>query len=296
MHTERANAKINAYLDVISRREDGYHTLISVMQTVSLCDLVSVDFQPAPQSEITLTVSGNAELPVDCRNLAWRAAEKFLQRTHLTGTVRMMIQKHIPAAAGLAGGSADAAAVLRALNHLAGKPLDVEALCALGLSIGADVPFCIHGGTMVAGGVGEELIRVPDMPFCHMVIAVGEASVSTPQAYAALDQKYGFFTSPREDTDDLRQLLKLWKAKDLAASAHHFYNIFEDVIASQNPDVEAIKRIMRQNGVIRAMMSGSGPAVFGVFDTSTDAENACTALQSGGYKAFVCHPRAQYTV
>lgn len=294
MHTERANAKINAYLDVISRREDGYHTLVSVMQTVSLCDLVTVDFQPAPQSRISLSVSGNAELPADCRNLAWRAAEKFLQHTHLTGTVQMMIQKHIPTAAGLAGGSADAAAVLRALNHLSGNPLTPEELSALGLTLGADVPFCIRGGTMLAGGVGEELIRVPDMPFCAMVIAVGEDGVSTPQAYAALDEKYDFFTSPREETDDLRQLLTLWKESDLAASAHHFYNIFEEVIVPQNPDVDVIKRVMRQSGAVRAMMSGSGPSVFGVFDTSAEAENACVVLHDKGYKAFVCHPRAQY--
>ena len=294
MYTERANAKINAYLDVISRREDGYHTLISVMQTVSLCDLVTVDFQPAPQSHIALTVSGNTDLPADCRNLAWRAAERFLQHTQLTGTVQMMIQKHIPTAAGLGGGSADAAAVLRALNRLSGEPLTVEELCALGLTLGADVPFCIRGGTMLAGGVGEELIRVPDMPFCAMIIAVGEDGVSTPQAYAALDEKYGFFESPRQETDDLRQLLTLWTSNDLAASAHHFYNVFEEVIVPQIPDVDIIKRIMRQNGALRAMMSGSGPSVFGLFDTPTEAEVACAALHDKGYKAFVCHPRAQY--
>ena len=110
MHTERANAKINTYLNITSRREDGYHTVDSVMQTVSLCDLVTVDFQLAPQSHIALSISGNADLPADCRNLAWRAAERFLQRTNLRGEVQIMIQKHIPMSAGLAGGSADAAA------------------------------------------------------------------------------------------------------------------------------------------------------------------------------------------
>ena len=133
MHTERANAKINTYLNITSRRPDGYHDIVSVMQTVSLCDLVTVDFYPASQSNIMLSLSGNAEVPADCNNLAWRAAELFLQYTHLTGVVQIVIQKHIPMSAGLAGGSADAAAVLRALNHLCGDTLTTEELCDIAL-------------------------------------------------------------------------------------------------------------------------------------------------------------------
>ena len=294
MHTERANAKINTYLNIQSRRDDGYHNIVSVMQTVSLCDLISVDFQPAPQSQITLTVSGSSELPSDCRNLAWRAAERFLQVTHLTGEVKITIQKHIPLSAGLAGGSADAAAVLRALNSLCGNALTAEELCQIGLGLGADVPFCIRGGAMLATGVGEQLERVCDMPPCTLVIAIGEEGVSTPRAYAALDEKYGFFEHPCTQSHQPEELIALWKSGDLAASCASFFNIFEDVIAEQNTDVDTVKRVMREGGAIRSMMSGSGPSVFGVFDAIEDAENTCSTLQNMGFRAFVCHPFGQY--
>lgn len=295
MHTERANAKINTYLNITSRRHDGYHEIASVMQTVSLCDLVTVDFQSAPQSRITLSVSGNADLPTDCRNLAWRAAERFLQHTHLTGVAQIMIQKHIPMAAGLAGGSADAAAVLRALNTLCGKPLTTEQLCEIGLSLGADVPFCIRGGTMLATGVGEVLERVAHMPNCTLVIAVGEEGISTPRAYAALDEKYAFFEHPLPKANDIDELISLWQNNELSASCPCFYNIFEDVIPEENRDVDTIKGILCENGAMRAMMSGSGPSVFGIFDSQAEAEQACTTLQKIGYKAYVCHPCGQYT-
>ena len=295
MHTERANAKINTYLNITSRRPNGYHDVVSVMQTVSLCDLVTVDFHPVPQSSIMLSVSGNADLPTDCRNLAWRAADLFLQYTHLTGAVQIMIQKHIPIAAGLAGGSADAAAVLRALNSLCGEPLTTEQLCEIGVLLGADVPFCIRGGAMLAEGVGEILKRISNMPNCTLVIAIGEEGISTPCAYAALDEKYGFFEYPLEQNADVNELISHWQNDELWASCSCFYNIFEDVVPEENRDVDAIKRILRENGAMRAMMSGSGPSVFGVFEAQIDAEQACTALQERGYKAFVCHPCGQYT-
>ena len=294
MHTERANAKINAYLNIHSRREDGYHNIISIMQTISLCDLVTVDFQPAPQTRIALSVSGNTELPADCRNLAWRAAEHFLQRTSLTGSVQIMIQKHIPMAAGLAGGSADAAAVLRALNHLCGKPLLTDELCEVGLALGADVPFCIRGGAMLATGVGEHLERSSEMPTCTLVVAMGEAGISTPRAYATLDEKYAFFEHRIADTVAVDEIIDLWKNDALAASCTCFYNIFEEVVPKENTDVCTIKKMMNESGAVRSMMSGSGPSVFGIFQTQSEAEAACAALQEKGYKAFVCHPRGEY--
>ena len=295
MYTERANAKINTYLNITSRRPDGYHDIVSVMQTVSLCDLVTVNFQPAPQSSIMLSISGNSELPTDCRNLAYRAAERFLQHTNLTGVVQIMIQKHIPVSAGLAGGSTDAAAVLRALNHLCGDPFTVEELCKIGILLGADVPFCIRGGAMLATGIGEVLERIPDMPSCTLVIAIGEEGISTPQAYAALDEKYNFFEAPKQPNTNANELIDLWQSNALSASCSCFYNIFEGVVSKENSDVETIKRIMRENGAMQAMMSGSGPSVFGVFELQAEAEKACFVLQEGGYKAFVCHPARQYT-
>lgn len=294
MHIEKANAKINTYLNIQSRREDGYHHIVSVMQTISLCDIVTVDLQPAPQTKIMLSVSGNADLVADRRNLAWRAAECFLQYANLTADVQITVQKHIPMSAGLAGGSADAAAVLRALNHLCGEVLSTDALCKIGLTLGADVPFCIRGGTMLAMGVGEVLERIPQMPSCTLVVAVGGEGVSTPQAYAALDEKYSFFKHRCAEPDHVDALIDFWKSDALAASCDCFYNIFEDVVPARNAEVDTIKRLMRHGGAIKAMMSGSGPSVFGVFEFQTEAEKVCASLQEKGYKAFVCHPRGQY--
>ena len=294
MHTERANAKINTYLNILSRRPNGYHDVVSVMQTVSLCDLVSVDFTPKPQSQITLSISGNAELPTDRSNLATRAAELFLQCTNLTGEVQISIQKHIPVCAGLGGGSADAAAVLRALNTLCGNPFTVDELCKIGFSLGADVPFCIRGGTMLATGVGEVLERAPKMPDCAIVIAMGDAGISTPQAYAALDEKYGFFATPNTKKGSEGELLSFWQKGDLAASATCFYNIFEEAVPKENADVDNIRHILREAGALTSLMSGSGPAVFGVFDSSKEAEKASAVLQEKGFRAFVCQPKGQY--
>lgn len=294
MHTERANAKINLYLNITSRRENGYHDIASIMQTVSLCDLVTVDIVPAQESRITLSVLGNEEVPADCHNLAWQAAKRFLRQAHLTGAVQITIQKHIPMAAGLAGGSADAAAVLRALNRLSGNPLTTDELCQIGLTLGADVPFCIRGGTMLATGVGEVLERIPEMPSCALMIAVGEIGISTPQAYAALDEKYSFFAHHSGENNRMDELLELWKNDTLSTSCNYFYNIFEDVIPEGNTDVDTIRKLMRQSGAFSAMMSGSGPAVFGVFEDQKEAEAACSVLQQKGYKAFVCHPMGQY--
>ena len=294
MYTEKANAKINTYLNIQSRREDGYHNIVSVMQTVSLCDFVTVDLQPAQETEITLSVSGNAEVPTDCRNLAWRAAERFLQTAKLTKKVHIAIQKQIPIAAGLAGGSADAAAVLRALNRLCQMPFTTEELCQIGLTLGADVPFCIRGGAMLVEGIGEVLHRAPDMPPCTLVVAIGKEGVSTPQAYALLDEKYSNFEHPHNKNTDVRELMDLWQKGDLAASCIGFSNIFEDVIAAQNADVDAIKLAMREGGAMRSMMSGSGPSVFGVFDDANEAEKALASLQKMGFRAFVCHPCKGY--
>ena len=163
MRMEKANAKINLYLDVVSRRENGYHNIVSLMQTLSLCDLVTLDYRPAEHTEIRLSASGNTDMPTDRKNLAWRAAELFLAETGKTGEVDLFIEKHIPMAAGLAGGSADAAAVLRGLNALCGAPLSLERLCALGARLGADVPFCIVGGMALVTGIGEQLEYLPSM-------------------------------------------------------------------------------------------------------------------------------------
>ncbi len=294
MKTERANAKINAYLDVVSRRENGYHNIVSIMQTVSLCDLVSVDFRPSVHTSIRLEASGNDAMPTDCRNLAWRAAEKFLQRAGRSGEVRIIIEKHIPMAAGLAGGSADAAAVLRALNALCGSKLSLDALCEIGATLGADVPFCIRGGTALVTGIGECMEAFPAMPQGILLVACRGEGVSTPWAYGELDRKYNDFQAPKNDDNRYTSIENAWKNGDLNGSCAHFFNLFEEVVPAVQHDVNAIRREMEDCGAIRAMMSGSGPSVFGVFKDIASADTACTRLRESGAAAYICHPCGKY--
>ncbi len=290
MRHERANAKINVYLNVIARRENGYHDIESIMQTVSLCDLVSVDFYPTEHTTITLRASGNDAMPQDCRNLAWRAAEKFLQGTGRHGEVQILIEKHIPMAAGLAGGSADAAAVLRALNHLCGQPLSQDELCTLGATLGSDIPFCIRGGGVRVSGMGDRLEPIAPMPQGTLVIACRGEGVSTPWAYGALDAKYDSFRAPAKADFRVTSIENAWKAGDLSGSCAYFYNIFEEVVPTVQGDVDLVKAVMRESGAVTAMMSGSGPSVFGVFADVESASRATETLRAMGAAAFVCHP------
>lgn len=296
MRTERANAKINTYLNVVARRENGYHDIVSIMQTVSLCDLVSVNFHPSEHTSVSLRASGNAQMPTDCRNLAWRAAEKFLQATHRKGDVQIIIEKHIPMAAGLAGGSADAAAVLRALNALCDHPLSAEELCTLGATLGADVPFCICGGSARVTGIGDRMEAFPPMPDTYLVVACRGEGVSTPWAYGELDRKYEGFSNVREADMRHTYIENAWKSGDLTSSCKHFFNLFEEVVPNAQGEVEQIKEEMLRCGAARAMMSGSGPSVFGVFEDRANAENACVSLRESGADAFVCHPCGAYTL
>ena len=296
MRTERANAKINLYLDIVSRRPNGYHNLVSIMQTVSLCDLVTVEFRPQPTTVIRLSASGNADMPTDCRNLAWKAAERYLEATDRRGSVTIYIEKHIPMAAGLAGGSSDAAAVLRALNHLCGNALTTEELCALGSKLGADVPFCIVGGMSYVTGVGECLEPIPSMQRCPMVVACMGEGVSTVWAYGKLDEAHNDFDPPKEEGSCARELARHLQNGEIGEAGALFYNLFEEVVPTVQPCVEPLKATMREYGAIRSMMSGSGPSVFGIFENLSDAERAAKALEQMGAAAFVCHPCAEYRI
>ncbi len=292
MRIERANAKINLYLNIVGRRENGYHNIVSIMQTVSLCDLVSIDFYPSEHTSISLNASGNADMPTDCRNLAWRAAERYLQRIGRHGEVRISIEKHIPMAAGLAGGSSDAAAVLRGMNVLCGSPLSLEELCTLGASMGADIPFCIKGGSALVTGIGECLADIPSMPRCPIVVACQGEGVSTPIAYGKLDALHENFIHSAPNDPRAEQIVEFLKNNEIEQACADFYNIFEEVVPLEQPYVNSIKQTMTEHGAIRSMMSGSGPSVFGVFRSVENASAACDALRAMGAAAFVCEPRA----
>ena len=302
-----ANAKINLLLDITGRRADGYHTITGVMQAVSLGDTVTVTVEdptdgmhlctlgprPGMAETITLTCS-NPDLPTDHRNLAWRAAEAFFTATGC-GCRRLTIhiEKRIPAAAGLAGGSTDAAAVLKALNQLFKRPLTDDRLCAVGLTLGADVPFCIMGGAQITEGVGEVLSPVPSMPACTLVIACGGEGVSTPAAYKALDGMYGGFepTAYTPHLQTLEDLLTALRERDTEGVCTYLFNIFESAVLSERPVARAIKETLLASGAKAALMSGSGPSVFGIFEAGDPAaQRAREALEAQGILACVCEP------
>lgn len=294
MVTERANAKINLFLSVGETRADGYHDLASAMQTVSLCDTLTIQYLPGEFTKIRMEISGADGLPTDCRNLAYRAAEAFLKKTGRRGEVEIKLTKRIPMAAGLGGGSADAAAVLRGLNKLCGSPLSKEELCALGEALGADVPFCILGGCAYATGVGERLLPFSSLPQdLVFVVACGGEGVSTKEAYALIDEsreaKKGFFQAPAPDlfSDALA-------GEELARILPYFCNDFEGVIEPLRPTVTEIKSAMKDCGAIFSMMSGSGPSVFGIFPDLQSGDSACQTLQKRGIAAFLCHPAKAY--
>ncbi len=294
MHTEQAYAKINLFLDIVGRRENGYHDLVSIMQTVSLHDRVTLSFTPQATREILLSATGNDQMPTDSKNLAWRAADLLLDAAGFEGRVEIHIEKAIPMAAGLAGGSADCAAVLRGLNKLLGEPLTTEALCALGAKLGADVPFCIVGGMAYITGIGDGIEAVSSMQECPMVVACMGEGVSTVWAYGKLDEKYNFFTPGKEEPKAARELIGLLSAGDFKGAGAQFYNIFEHVVPAVQPCVTPLKQLMTEQGAIRAMMSGSGPSVFGIFKNEADAARAASMARALGAVAFVCRPVGKY--
>ena len=301
-----APAKINLFLDITGRRPDGYHTITGVMQAVSLCDTVTVEVsEPTGMyvcslgahttgaETITLTCS-NPDLPTDSRNLAWRAAEKFFSATGRgCRQLTIHIEKNIPAAAGMAGGSTDAAAVLVALNQLFNYPLTTDALCEVGLTLGADVPFCIKGKAQITEGIGEALTPITPMPECELVVACGGEGVSTPAAYKALDTLYGNFdpTAYTPHAEGLTALkTALWHG-DLTALCGSVFNLFESVVLPERPVARQIKETLLAAGAVTALMSGSGPSVFGVFRKGDGgAQRAKEMLAARGIPAWVCEP------
>ena len=294
-HTsERAMAKINLCLDVTGKRENGYHEIDGVMQSVTLSDLLTVGFEEGDHTEICLTAEGNPDMPTDSRNLAYRAAERLLEAAKVAGRVEIHIQKRIPMAGGLAGGSTDAAAVLRALNRLLPEPLSMERLCEIGGRLGADVPFCTVGGAMRTQGIGDLLTPVPSMPDCYLVIARRGEGVSTPWAYGKLDGIYANFADrtvcPASGLETLLGSLESGSLEEVCASV---YNIFEDVVAAEKQDVTLLREEMLRHGALTAHMSGSGPSVFGIFATEQEASEARDSLLNLGADAFVCTPFAQ---
>lgn len=283
---EYAYAKVNLYLDVISRREDEFHDIRTVMHTVSLRDVVTVSVKAGAKSRVTLTVEGHSKLPTDGRNLAVKAAELFLSSTLISAEVMIRLVKNIPVAAGLAGGSTDAAAVLRALNKAFRKPLTEKRLLQLAKELGSDVPYCLLGGTALCLGRGEIIERLPDNLELNTVIAVADEYVSTPAAYAELDRIYGDFKGARSDDFEFPFSAIMSAVSSGALSDEKLFNIFENAILPICSKAECIKVKMLELGATHALMSGSGPSVFGIYKDRTSAEAAKNELLNMGIKAY----------
>ena len=274
---ERAYAKINLYLDVTGRGEDGFHTLRSVMQTVGLYDAVTVEATPAAEPSVSLSVKGRYRVPVGEGNLCHRAALAYMEAAASPMRVHIYLDKHIPVAAGLGGGSADAAAVLRALNRITGRRLAVSRLLSLAAALGSDVPFCLLGHTRLCEGRGEAMQVLTPCPAIPTVIVPSPERVSTPAAYAALDAAFGGFAVSSEH-GDLSAMLTSLAARSADGVASSLYNIFEEVILPTCPVAAEHRARLLALGADAALMSGSGPTVFGFFADRARAEAAAREL------------------
>lgn len=271
---KKAYAKINLTLDVLGTRDDGYHELCMVMQQVSLCDTVAVRIG-CPWEGIQV-ISNLGYLPCDDRNIAYKAAKLFLDETGLSssvGGINIAMEKRIPVSAGLAGGSSDGAAVLSALNELCETNLSLDELCKIGVKIGADVPYCLCGNTMLACGVGEKLSPLPRLPECYIVLCKPGYGMSTPKVFSELDET----EIPRHpDTEAMLNALSKGNLKNIASQ---MYNVLEPVVTASKSDISEIERTMIAAGALGSIMSGSGSTVFGIFDSPAFAKRAYSTLR-----------------
>lgn len=274
MHLDlKALAKINLGLDVLGKREDGYHDVRMVMQSVYLYDNVKIEQKRKPGIEL---ISNLYYLPSDSGNIAYKAAQMLMEEFDLSGGVRITLEKHIPVAAGMAGGSSNAAAVLFGMNRLYGLHLSQQELMERGVKLGADVPYCIIRGTVLAEGIGEKLSILPSMPKCAILIAKPPISVSTKVVYEALD---ALEIVKHPDIDGLIQALEQGSLKK---AAECMGNVLEDVTIPRYPVINDIKQEMIDSGALNAMMSGSGPTVFGLFENKMTAREAQERIRKKG--------------
>ena len=270
--TQRAYAKINIGLDVLRRRADGYHEVKMIMQTVDIYDELVLERRKQPGIELRMD---NSDLPSGGDNLICRAADLLFREKEITGGVNISLTKRIPIAAGMAGGSADAAAALRGVNELFDLGYSQKELQALGVGLGADIPYCLAGGTMLSEGIGEILTPLPAPPAAHLVIAKPDINVSTAFVYGNL---HADRLAWHPDIDGM--IVALQKG-DLDGITDRLGNVLETVTVKAHPVIEQIRELLRKQGAENALMSGSGPTVFGIFKEKETAERAAEAVERG---------------
>ena len=266
----RAHGKINLALDVLGRRDNGYHDVRMIMQSVGLYDNVEIiNLGPSASGKPEIDIETNLRyLPNNENNLAHKAAMLLMEEFYIARHITIKIKKLITVAAGMAGGSADAAAVLKGVNRLFGLGLSAEELKKRGVTLGADIPYCIDGGTALSEGIGEILTPLPPMPQCIILLVKPPINVSTKLVYEKLDSK------EIEYHPDIDGMIDAIKAGDLHAMASKLGNVLQTVTESEYPIITEIKDKMLEMGALNSMMSGSGPTVFGIFDDRTKAKEA----------------------
>lgn len=281
--TEQAPAKVNLTLDILGKRPDGYHDLKMVMQTVSLYDTVTVT-ETAGEA-VTVSVD-RGDLPAGPDNIAWKAADVFFRRTGLPRRgLTIGLHKRIPAQAGMAGGSADGAAVLRVLRRLYAPELPLTELEDMAAAVGSDVPFCVRGGTVLAEGRGERLQDLPPMPQCWLALCKPSFGLSTPALFGRVQVPE---LKHRPDHDAMEQALL---SGDLPAVARQLANVFEEVLTAEEArEIRAIEETLLSHGALGAVMTGSGPTVFGLFSEQARAEAAAEALKRQDRQVFAAQP------
>lgn len=266
----KAYAKINLGLDVLRRREDGYHEVKMIMQTVGIFDTLTFVKKEVPG--ILLKID-NGELSVGKENLIYRAAELLMEKAGVKQGVEITLEKRIPIAAGMAGGSTDAAATFHGINELFDLGYSLEELQALGVTLGADIPYCLAGGTALSEGIGEILTKLPSPPQCILVVAKPDINVSTKFVYENLH------ANTLTHHPDIDGMITAIREKDLQEIADRLGNVLETVTIREYPVIEEIKELMKQAGAENALMSGSGPTVFGIFTKDETARKAAERIR-----------------
>ena len=268
----KAYAKINLGLDVVRRLENGYHEVRMIMQTIGIADVLTLEKRP-----FGITVStDNGELPTDENNLIYKAAKLMMEKHDIKDGVHIHLEKHIPIAAGMAGGSTDAAATFIGMNELFELGDSEEDLRQLGVKVGADVPYCIMGGTALAEGIGEILTKLPSPPGAFLVVAKPDINVSTKFVYEHIDNE------GVEHHPDIDGMVEALKQKDLQGIVSRLKNVLEAVTVKAHPVITEIKDTLNKNGAMGSLMSGSGPTVFGLFASEEEAQKALLVVQEKG--------------
>ena len=267
----KSYGKINLGLDVLRRREDGYHEVRMIMQTVGLYDLLTMKKIKDDKIQMTCNLTF---LPTDERNLVYKAVKLMKDKYHIKDGVEINLNKRIPVAAGMAGGSSNCAAALKGMNQLFDLGLSIDELCEIGVTLGADVPYCIWGGTALSEGIGEKLSRVDAMPECYILIAKPGISVSTAFVYQNLNLS-GLAKYP-----DIDGMLECLRTKDLKGICDRLENVLETVTIKEYPIIEEVKKHLMDQGAMGALMSGSGPTIFAIFQDKKTADNALKSLRS----------------